>query len=82
MDFKIIKEEPDALQMDKNLIQIQKTIIYYNEKILSKLEELIKLIKNDNQKQEEILEKKYIKQEEIMGRAISQMRIPKGYKGN
>ena len=32
-DFRILTEEPNSLKMEKNVIEIQKTIIYYGETI-------------------------------------------------
>ena len=43
-----LQQTENPLKIDKDLIEIQKTIIFYSEKILEKLSEIEKLLQQTN----------------------------------
>lgn len=76
-DFINLKEIENPLKIDKDLIEIQKTIIFYGEKILSELNKLETLIKTNSQNREI----NYSNKDQMIQQFLN-MKIPKGYRGN
>lgn len=76
-DFINLKEIENPLKIDKDLIEIQKTIIFYGEKILLELNKLEILIKTNNQNREI----SYSNKDQMIQQFLN-MKIPKGYRGN
>lgn len=59
-EFRILIEDDNMLKMEKDLIELQKTIIYYGEKQIKILEQLEKLLSTTIDK-----DKKEKKKEEV-----------------
>lgn len=75
-NFKYLKEDDHPLKIDKDLIQIQKTIIFYGEKILLELNKLEVLIKTNNQNKE--INHSGNNKDQLINQLLN-LKIPKGY---
>jgi hypothetical protein len=72
---KVIKEE-NRLQIDNHIIELQKTIIYYGDKILKELQ----ILNNQNINNQK--PKTLKSSEESILKCIKELKIPNGYGGN
>ena len=73
--FENLKDSENLLKIDKDMVEIQKTIIFYGEKILFELDNLTCLIKQTNVNNNDHTVHPIAQQ-------IANLKIPKGYKGN
>jgi hypothetical protein len=72
-NYKELDDEERIMKIDKDLIEIQKTIIYFGTKILDELKEIKEILKEDkNNKKEQKIENPIITH-------LKTMKIPNGY---
>lgn len=79
--YKNLEEHDNMLKIEKDLVEIQKTIIYFGNKIIQEITELKNLIQQDKLS----TPKTKIKQNQTeidMKNFIAQIKFPDGYKGN
>lgn len=75
--YRTLEEQDNMLKIEKDLIEIQKTIIYFGNKIIQEITELKNIIQQDKpNKTKQNQNNKDIKN------LISQIKFPEGYKGN
>jgi len=78
-NFNKIKESETSLKIDRDLIELQKTIIFYGDKIIFNLETIIKMLESSYPKKKN---NEAIKDYDPLSQLLLNMKIPKGYKGN
>lgn len=78
--FYKLKETENSLKIDKDLIELQNTIIFYGDKIIFKLDKIIELLESayPNGKTSEKLNRF----NDPLIQLLKNMKIPKGYKEN
>jgi hypothetical protein len=75
-NYKELEDKDGIMKIDKDLIEIQKTIIYFGNKILEELKDIKEMLKVKNEiKKDEKAEKQIINH-------LKTMKIPNGYGGN
>lgn len=76
--FSKLKEGENPLKIDKDLVEIQKTIIFYGDKIILNLEKIRELLESafPNKKNNETM----IRPQDPLLPLLKNMKIPKGYK--
>lgn len=80
--YKNLEEHDNMLKIEKDLVEIQKTIIYFGNKIIQEIIELKNLL---TQQDKQITPETKLKQNQTeldMKNFIAQIKFPDGYKGN
>lgn len=72
--YKILEERDNQLKLDKDLVEVQKTIIHFGNEILQKLTEIQEILKKDNVPK--------IENSNPILEHLLQIKIPPGYGGN
>jgi hypothetical protein len=82
--FAKIKESDNPLKIDKDLVEIQKTVIFYGDRIIFKLDKIIDLLQSafPNRKSIEDINLEKNKFHEPLVQLLHNMKIPKGYREN
>jgi hypothetical protein len=81
-DYKVLDNKEGMLKIDTDLIEIQKTIIYFGNKILDEIKEIKEILRESKNQDNQTQDNKLSPMEKPIITHLKALKIPEGYKGN
>jgi hypothetical protein len=81
-DYKVLDDKEGMLKIDTDLIEIQKTIVYFGTKILDEIKEIKEMLRENKKQDNKMQDSNISPMEKPIITHLKTMKIPEGYKGN